>query len=316
VHANIPQSSQPDEQLRHLLRSLVGSDLEIEYQGDYTATAREVFRSRRANCLAFTHLFVGLARELGLEVYFVAVGDLQRFEKDDDLIVVSGHMTAGWGPPAQRLLLEFTTEPPDYRQVREVSDLTAVALYYSNLGANALRARDNRGALRWLEQAVALDPELPSAWVNIGVARRRTGDVAGAETAYRRALEADPATPSAYQNLAALLRLRGEEDVARELLALADRRDNRNPYTYLDLGDFSLRHGDLAEAERFYRRALRLAGAEADAAAAMGILELSAGRTGAARKWLRRARDLAPDNERVAILARRLAAPTAGGARG
>ncbi len=308
ARAAVPAVGTPQEKLQGLLRALISSrGLGLTYEADLTVSARDAFASRRANCVTFTNLFVGLARELGLPVYFVLIEDVQKFTKEGDLVVVSDHMTAGYGEPHQRLILDFTpNQTAEYRSIRELSDVTAVAMFYSNRGAALLRAGESAPAVSWLRTAVALDPELAGGWTNLGVALRRGGNPAAAEDAYRRALEADPASIPAYQNLAALLRLRGHEREAMDLLALTNRRDNRNPFNFLDLGDLSLRHGRLEEAERFYRKALRLGGDGPEPYAAMGVLRLAAGDAQQARRWLRRAEGRDPANQRVQQLKRML----------
>jgi Tfp pilus assembly protein PilF len=305
---NVQHAGTQQERLKALLRTIVSSaGLGVSYQADLTITAEDVFRTRKANCLAFTNLFVGMARELGVEVYFLLVEDLQSFSREGDLVVVSDHMTAAFGRPPDRLVLDFTPgEVREYRETRELTDLVAVAMYYTNRGAGFLRSGDEPAALEWLETAAKLAPELAGAWTNLGVARRRTGDITGAEEAYRRALEADASALSAYQNLAALLRLRGQEQEANELLALTARRDNRNPFTFLDLGDLSLRYGRLQEAETYYRRALSLDRESPEPYAAIGLLRLNSGNAKDARGWLRKAQGRDPKNDRVLRLERML----------
>jgi Flp pilus assembly protein TadD len=301
---------EPKDKLQQLLNALLAKQgMNLEYQGDYTVTAKEVFRTGRANCLSFTNIFVGLARELGVPAYFVEVKDLQGFNKEGDLIIVSGHVTAGYGEMGEQTLLDFTLgKAKEYRQVRQISDLTAIALFYSNRGAHLLREGDNAAALGWLKTAVKLDPELPGSWVNYGVALRRVGDRAGAEASYRRALEVDPNTLAAYQNLAALLRLDGKEGEALDLLAMVDRRDNRNPWSFLDLGDLNLRHGRLSVAERFYTKAMHLSEDDPETYAAMGLLSLEQGNPAAARRWLRKAEhQKTPGGARTVELQQRLA---------
>lgn len=296
------------ERLGSLLRSLLGKDgVRLVYESGYTGTAEEVFASGRANCLSFAHLFVGMARELGMDVYFLRVRELESFAKEGDLIVASGHITAGFGPPADRRILEFTEQPVGpYRALEEISDLSAVALFHSNRGAELLRQGELAEARRWLEIATQLDPDMPDGWVNLGVARRRLGDVAGAEAAYRRALEADPTALAAYQNLGALLQRLGRTREAQDLLALVDRNRNRNPFSYLALGDLSLREGRLQEAERFYRRALWLDSSQAEIHAALGEAALARGGERDARRFMRKAAKLDPANPRVERLARSL----------
>lgn len=301
----------PETRLEQLLQHLLLRDgVALQYESGHTGSAREVWQTSRANCLAFTHLFVGMAREVNLPVYYLRVSDLQSFEKDGDLVIASEHITAAYGPSNQRRVLDFSDRPvTPYHVVQPISDLTAVALYYSNRGAERIREGRTAEALATLEIAVKLAPELSDAWVNYGVALRRSRRLPEAETAYRKALELDAGQVSAYQNLAALLEMQGRGVEARELLAVTDRGANRNPFSYLALGDLSMRQGRFEEAERFYRRALRLDPAQAEAPAALGICALTAGKTREARVWLKKAEKLDPANPRVSDLAQRLRSP-------
>ncbi len=303
-------SRQPDRERRLSMLAdalLLPTGLGIEYERDLTATAREVFEGRSANCLSFTLLFVGMAREIGVPAYFLAIEDLVNYSRENDLVVISDHIAVGYGPPHEMTMIDFgATDETTYRRIRPITDLTATALYYSNRGAEALRAGSNDEAVRWLRDAVRIDPDLAGAWVNLGVARRRVGSLELAEDAYRRALEIDPEISSAYHNLSALLHVRGESAEALALLELTDRSANRNPFSYIALGDISRRFGRLSEAERFYRRAVRLGEQQAEPLAALGILRLETGHDAEARRLLRKARRLDPADARVEILAERL----------
>ena len=308
VHHQVPDNLGNEERLQRLLAALLGSDgLALVYKAGTTSTAQEVFASHQANCLAFTSIFVGMAREVGVPVFYLDVGDLEKFERDGNLVVESGHITAGYGSGSQLRILEFTPiATPSYRQLHRISDETAIALYYSNRGAELLRGGDDREALVWLRQAVVIDAELARAWINYGVALRRTGDPAGAEAAYRKALEDDPGSVAAYQNLAALLFVAGRGREAGELMALSGKLDSRNPFNYLALGDVSLGQGRIDEARQFYRKAQHLEGAAADADAALGQLALASGDRREARRWLHKAVSRDSANDRVQRLAAQL----------
>jgi len=282
------------ERLIRLQQSLLDPDrLPIRYQWGYTGTAVEVFQYRQANCLAFTNLFVGMARELGIDVYYLGVNDVESYRREGDLVVVSDHIAVGYGALADRKIFDFSQTPPDdYHNFTRISDLTAIAMFHSNRGAEALQAGFVEASVRWLQTAVRIDPYLANAWVNLGVALRRQGDHAGAEEAYRKAIEIDPRTFSAYQNLASLLRLLHRHEEARAYEEILASSPSRNPFTYVTLGDVSLLGGRVAEAEKLYRRAVRLRPDDADAYAALGELAAVSGKLRTARKMLRKAQQL------------------------
>ncbi len=301
---NVPLLGSDSHRLGVLAERLLAKDgLGITYSRDNTGTAREVFDGREANCLAFTNLFVGLARHLGIPVHFLEVRDIESFVREDDLIVHSDHIAVGFGPKHQMTIIDFAAEPGlKYRRITTLSDSEAAALYYSNRGTELLREADIDGAYRWLVDAVRIAPNLSAAWVNLGVAQRRLGQTEEAEASYRQALVINPAEFSAYQNLAALLQLLGRGAEALELLRLGDSSSNRNPYAFLALGDLSRSNGRWEEAERFYRRALRVMRDNAEPLAAMGSVALHSGDVRAAERWLRRARKIDPSDDRVEIL--------------
>lgn len=311
ARSSVRRNASEKERMFDLMDALIRKQgLAVRYERDRTGTAQEVFETGEANCLSFTTLFVALTREIGVHTYFLSVRRDETYEKEGDLVVRWEHVTAGWGAAHARTVLEFGFIPGDvkYLTAQRVSDLTALAMFYSNRGAEALLAGDNDEALSWLETAVKLDPSWSHGWLNLGVVKRRRGDLDGAEQAYLRGIEANPEHLQLYSNLATLLRFRGEVDSAGELLRLLDRKSNRNPFTYLRLGDKALRDERLDDARRFYRRALQLNRRNAEAKAAMGLWELASDRPDKARSWLQQAERLDSDAERVVLLRSRLSA--------
>ena len=314
VHAQVPDAGAPEQRLERLLAVIVDpSGLGLTYEGGHSNTAREAFAVRKANCLGFTSLFVGLARELDIPAFYLGVDDVERFEREGDLLVISGHVSAGFGLGGGKIkILEFTNAPKaDYRHIRRLDDLTAIALYHANHGADLLRAGRLDESLPWLRKAVEIDPELGDGWIDLGVGLRRAGDLDGAEAAYRRALEVNPEGAAAYQNLAALLRLRGHPREADDLVALSTRASGQSPFSYLALGDLSLSHGRLEEARRYYRRAMWLNRDDPEPYAALGLAALAGGDRREAAKWLRKASAKDNGNQRVRRLESGLAEKTA-----
>lgn len=307
---NVPVRKDDSAQLDVLLAELISADgLALVYERTFTGTADEVFHRRSANCLGFVNLFVALARERGLNAFFVLIEDQSLYDREGDLVLVSDHVAAGFRVGGVLKLLDFSEAggpPPERHAVRRLTDLEALAKYYSNRGAEMLREGRARAALGWLEPAIRLAPHLAPTWVNLGVARRRTADLAGAEEAYRTALELDPASEEALQNLGALLKLKGEETEAFGLLALSGKLAAKNPFSFLALGDWSLEAGRMDDARRYYERALGVGTANGEASAALGELEHARGNLRKARRWFKRAQHADAQNERTLRLAQKL----------
>lgn len=300
----VPLKAESGERLRLLVEALLGPEgLDLEYERGYSGTAQEVFERRKANCLGFATLLVAMSRELEIDAYYVRVKGVERFTREGDLIVVSEHVTAGYSSIGGAWILDFLEGPsPDYRSVEPMSDLEALALYYSNRGAELLLGGDHRGARDWLEVGVRLAPSWARIWTNLGVAQRRLGNLEAAGRSYRRASEADPNHLPAYSNLLALLRLQDRDDAVKELMRLLDRRKNRNPFIALALGDLSLEAGRLREAKRFYRRGVALGRGQPEPLAAMGQWSMATGRGREAEKWLRKAEAIDAESPRVKAL--------------
>ncbi len=294
LRAKVAPGGTDIERLQRLLEAMESADgLDLRHQFGHTGTAEEVFKTGRYNCLSFSYLFVALAREMGIEAHYLAVDRIQRYEREGDLILVSGHITVGYGVGLNRRILQFNVGPElSYQGAKAVSDRRALALFYANRGAESIRDGRLDAAVEWLEIGTSMDPGEPSGWVNLGVARRRLGDERGAEEAYLLAARAEPEYVPAYTNLAALYRLGGDRDASDRLLEVLGGQGHRNPYIFLALGDSSLERELLEEAEAYYRRALRLAERKAEPMAALGLLALTRGDEHEARRWLERARAL------------------------
>lgn len=211
AHATVPAKLSPAHRAARLQQALMQPwGLNLRYREGYTGTAEEVFASGEFNCVSFAHLFSGLARELGIAAYYVKVHMGSRRERRDTFRIVSEHIAVGTGDDRHRRVFDSEGAIPRYRVVERLSDLEALAMFYSNRGAELLLDGQEKKAVDWLEKAVTIDPDSAVNWVNLGVALRRTQDPTGARQAYRKALAIDPDNAPAQENLELLLWL-GDE---------------------------------------------------------------------------------------------------------
>lgn len=121
-----------------------------------------------------------------------------------------------------------------------------------------LAARDPDGAVRILEEAVALAPEFSTAWNALGVLAFQTGDAEHAEAFFRKALAADPEAFEPLVNLGGVLLKR--KDLAHSL-AVNQRAVLARPEDALanaQLGITCFKLDQLDQAEQYLLAAKRL----------------------------------------------------------
>jgi tetratricopeptide (TPR) repeat protein len=239
----------PSVKLRRLLEGMQSRGLfEMTYTDSYTRSASRTFHEREGNCLSFTMLFVGLARASGLDVRYQVVDVPPTWNNDLGLVVIGAHVNAavsqrfikmGRGGTelfpestlSQKVIVDFNAKNfrGDYPS-RIVNDRYVVALYYNNLGAEALMRRQYDASFALLREAIRVEPDVPAPWVNLGVLYSRHRLYLHAEAAYLRALDNNSREPSALANLVAVYDALGEKDVAAELSRKIQRYRDMNPY--------------------------------------------------------------------------------------
>ena len=261
VAASVGRMEDQPAKLRRLLSAMKERGMfSLEYDETLTRTARATFYDLEGNCLSFTILFVSLARAAGLNVSYQAVDMPPTWSRESDLVIVANHINAlvetrsGSDFVVDFNLAGYQSE----RKRRVVDDDHVLALFYTNLGAEALIRKDYGTSFRYLRGAIEADPDVTDAWVNLGVLYRRQGQMAHAEAAYREALSTNPRAGSALSNLANLHARLGNAAAAAHYSELIRRHQRRNPYYHYLLAREAFAEQRLEDAGAAVRHALRL----------------------------------------------------------
>ena len=300
------------------------ANLGIIYSAEKTHTAMELYNARSGNCLSAMNLYVAMARHLGIEARFQRVDVQPSWDKRGGLLVLSQHINAtGRFDQTIRYVADFTPEIALQQLTSKViSDTQARALYFNNLGVEALVAHNYEGAIAYFKNALFLDPENAIAWNNVGAAFNRIGDRALAQYSYRTAFELDGSSATAIANLAKFYHAQGDTRRARAYELAIERFNAVNPYYHYAQGHVAYGEGDLALARKAFERALALKEEEPDFYVALGRIYFEQGDLVAARKLSREAEELVllndeiyrPSNSRLRVLERgNLDAEGAGG---
>ena len=175
VRSHVPQRLSAEWRWRRMSEALLEMPgWRIEPPGRRTATAIEAFVSRRVNCVAFSHLAVALAREVGVEASFVMATDGFGARRRKGWRIRERHLAAAFGSSERLWVLDqdgFHAARPGEFEV--VEDSTALAIFHSNRGVEHLLEGDLAAARDWLRRAVRIDPSLAQASNNLGVVERR-----------------------------------------------------------------------------------------------------------------------------------------------
>lgn len=257
------------EKARLLVRSITqGGDagFGLEYEVVATAPAVETVARGSGNCLSLTSVFVGLARELGLQAYYVDASDrVNELRREEELIVDSGHIAAVARTERGYTLVDFDGEVQDYRTFKIIDDVTALAHYYNNRGYELIQVavRDGREipwpeARRSFELATLVDRGFARAYNNLGVVHARLHQPEEAERAYRSAIEADSRFATPHHNIGNLRLSAGALEAAVEAYDRALSLTRRNPYLYFHRGVALYRQGDFESAAESFEKAVSL----------------------------------------------------------
>ena len=238
----------------------------LTYRAGTPGTAEETLARGGGDCLALASVFIGLAREVGLEANYVDVS-VRVHETQylgEGTAVNLGHVTAVVRIGAERYALDFE----DAGRVvwyRVMDDAEAVAHLLNNRGyalldeaESAGRAPDRAAVGRLFRAALSVKPDFARGWNNLGLAEAHLQRPDQAIADYRKAIALDGSLAAAHANLASLYLGRDDLADAEEQLAAAVRIDPTSAHAQYMLGVVRLRSGDRAGARQALERALTL----------------------------------------------------------
>ena len=191
--------------------------LGFRYQARPTLTATEAVERRSGNCLSLVSLFVSIARQAGVDAFYVQVEDFEIFYRYRGTIVRSRHVVGGVQVAGRLLTVDFLPyRPKRYRQLRRIGDRRAAALYYNAVANEAMLNDDHELAGRRFREALEVEPDFAETWNNYAILQRRSGDLEEAIRSLERARRLDPELLPAMENLAGFYRLaRRTKEAAR-----------------------------------------------------------------------------------------------------
>lgn len=301
IDASVSRSSRPEERMR-VLRDYLRNRLEFQYASNRTLTAREAWRERRGDCMAFANLFVALARHLEIPAYFVHVREVTDYYERAGWFFVSSHVAVGHGSGASARVIDISRELSLWKEMSDwklaayqsIDDGEALALYYNNIGVDWMLAGRVEEAERlfrfWLERA----PAAAELHNNLGVLLNRRGRYRESVALLGRAIESFPEFKPLYTNGIQAARGADRPALAAELARRGQALEHEDPFFIF------ARALNLYEDDAFRAAALELERARsvkpdsAVIAAWLARAYLRAGQRAQGREAFARVRELAP----------------------
>jgi len=258
---HIDMSAGATQRLEQLVTALGDKGSFGLHYTDATRSAPDAFRSRDGNCLAFTNLFVALARGARLDVSYQEVDIPPDWQMQGDFFLFYRHINAVVDlGAAGRRTVDFSSEQPTRSEnPRRVSDTRAQAHYHSNLAVALMQTGDLDNAFLSLRRGLLADDSFTPLWTNLGALYLRVDATAHAETSYLEALRRTRTDMVAISGLARVYERSGDERRAAHYRELAAKFRNDNPFfryqqarTELLAGNLhrALQHLDFAIARR------------------------------------------------------------------
>ncbi|MEX1197337.1 MAG: tetratricopeptide repeat protein [Pseudohongiellaceae bacterium] len=271
---HVPEHASDWEKVQRLQVLLFDEEyLNIQYRDDATLSAAETFEAGYANCLALINLYIAMARHVGLDVQYQTARIRPRWNRRGELVVLSEHVNAlGELGGGRQYVMDFTPSvllQPGSAHV--IPDYSAQAMYFNNLGVEALIDGDAETALQRFRYALAVDPELSMVWNNIGSALNRLDSPRLAEYSYKKAFDLNRGSTTAINNLARHYSQRGDTELAATYRDALDRVNRANPYYHYVRGSVALEQEFYDEARRHFRQAIRRKDDEPDFYYALGM---------------------------------------------
>lgn len=233
--------------------------LNLRYSLTPTRSAVETYKAQEGNCLSFVNLFVGLARERGLNPFYVEVTDYQRWNYREGMVVSQGHIVGGMYLDGVLRTFDFLPySRKAYKEFKPIDDLTATAHYYNNLGAEALLAGETEKAEKLLTTATRIAPRFVKSINNLGVCQARSGRVTEALASYQKGLALEPDNSTLLINMTRVYQQLGRGADADQLLSRIDESNTTNPFFFVYQGEVALAKSDYDKALDYMTRAYRL----------------------------------------------------------
>ena len=233
VDARIDRGRSSSRRLEALHKILFQPDLfAIDYESGKTKTALETYESGSGNCLSMTNLFIAMARYSDIDAHYHLVKAQPEWDQSGATLISIQHINStGVLGSGDRYILDFLPGLSARRSdIKTVSDQYAQAIYFTNIGAEAMLAGRYDEAVNHLRNALRLEPSMADAWNNMGATLHRLKKIDLAKASFLQAIVLEPFNGAAMSNLSRIYEAEGLVEMGVSLKKRVAKHRLKNPY--------------------------------------------------------------------------------------
>jgi len=266
VAQDVGGASFPHVRFRRLMHKLEQQGFFANpYDQSATFSAAQTFDQKKGNCIAYTNLFIALAREANLNARYQKVHVPPEWELSSGLLLrvnhINVHVSGVRLPSAgsDELSVDFNSVRPAQDSRKEIiSDAHAASMFYANLSIEHMREADYEQAFAYLKRAALTAKDNPDVWTNLGALYSILDHDAYAEQAYRVARGIDSQDQAAISGLAKVLLRQGRVEEAEAFAAMVLRYQRANPYYHYARAEQAFNQGAFDQALEAINQAIKL----------------------------------------------------------
>jgi tetratricopeptide (TPR) repeat protein len=288
----------PNQQTRlNLLALAVASTgvLGFDYDDTRTLSAEDAFSTRSGNCIGFANMMVALARASGLDASYQEILRRPEWTSRADTVLLVKHVNVVLTGPRKRYVIDLSGEKIRADADRRIiSDEEARALYFNNLGAEALLDNELPLAHAYLVKAIDSAPDMADPWINLGVVYGRNEQMEAAKLSFQTALQINSRAYAAMANLYEVYMEMEDFNAAQILAPKVERYRKNNPYYLMQLSIEALEESRFEESISLLERAIKMKDDDHLLYFKLAKSLYLSGRISAAETSMDQARELAP----------------------
>lgn len=236
------------------------------YEGYHTTTAQETWEKNRGDCLSLSILAYAIGKRLQLPIHIQDVPMPVQFDRQGRVEYVNGHVNAivlnpnlflntNEGHERGYMLIDFDPNQFSMRRGKILSEEEVLALFYNNLGVEAMLQRKLDLAYTYFKKAATAAPLDASIYSNLAQLYVNRNLPEKAASALEFALSLENTSVLQLKNLQSLYHKLGRTHDALQLQERIARVQEQDPYYWIGKGLHAAQTKQYSEAISHLERA-------------------------------------------------------------